>query len=75
MGVNKCLDPSRVHFGTATILVYFNLILNDIGLDIVSTICLFAGDISLYMIVDNSIKIAITLNQDLAKIFARADKW
>ena len=74
MGVNKCLGPSRVHFGTATIFGIY-LMFNDIGLDIVSTICLFAGDISLYMIVDNPIKIAITRNQDLAKIFAWADKW
>ena len=71
MDLNKCWGPPKVNFGTSTILVY----INDIVLDIDSTICMFADDTSLYMIVDNPLHTAITLNQDLAKISTWADKW
>lgn len=70
MGVNKCWGPSRVNLGPLLFLIY----INDIVLDIGSTIRLFADDTSLYMIVDNPAQTAITLNQDLAKISAQADK-
>ena len=71
MGLNKCWGPTRINFGTSTILVCTN----DIVLDIDSTIRLFADDTSLDMIVDNPLQTAITLNQDLAKISTWADKW
>jgi hypothetical protein len=43
--------------------------INDIVADINSSITLFADDTSLYMIVDDPVDAAETLNTDLAKIF------
>ena len=71
MDLSNSWGPPRVNFGTSIILVY----INDIVLDIDSTIRLFADDTSLYMIVDNPLHTAIPLNQDLAKISTWADKW
>ena len=49
--------------------------INDIVEDIHSCIRLFADDTSLYIIVDNPLQAADTLNADLAKIHSWASKW
>ena len=53
----------------------FLIYINDIVEDIHSCIRLFADDTTLYIIVDNPIQAAETLNTDLAKIHAWASKW
>jgi hypothetical protein len=49
--------------------------INDIVADINSSIKVFADDTSLYMIVDDPMDAAETLNTDLAKIHDWSMKW
>ena len=53
----------------------FLLYINDIVEDINSSIRLFADDTSLYIIVDDAIQAAETLNSDLEKISRWAQQW
>ena len=53
----------------------FFLYINDIVVDINSSIRLFADDTSLYIIVDDPIQAVEQLNLDLAKIHRWAEKW
>jgi hypothetical protein len=48
--------------------LFFPIYINDIVADIHSSIKLFADDTSLYMIVDDPVDAAETLNTDLAKV-------
>ena len=53
----------------------FLIYINDIVVDIHSSISLFADDTSLYIIVDNPQQAANLLNADLAKIRLWASRW
>ena len=53
----------------------FLLYINDIVEDIQSSIRLFADDTSLYIIVDDPLGAAITLNSDLSRIHRWASQW
>ena len=53
----------------------FLIYINDIVVDIHSSIRLFADDTSLYIIVDNPQQAANLLNADLAKIHLWASRW
>ena len=53
----------------------FLLYINDIVEDINSSIRLFADDTSLYIIVDDAIQAAKTLNLDLEKVSRWAQQW
>ena len=53
----------------------FLLYINDIVVDIQSSIRLFADDTSLYIIVDDPLGAAVTLNSDLSKIHRWASQW
>ena len=53
----------------------FLLYINDVVEDINSSIRLFADDTSLYIIVDDAIQAAETLNSDLEKISRWAQQW
>jgi hypothetical protein len=55
--------------------LFFKIYINDIVADINSSIKLFANDTSLYMIVDDPVDTAETLNTDLAKIHDWSMKW
>ena len=53
----------------------FLFYINDIVDEIHSCIRLFADDTSLYIIVDNPLQAATTLNEDLEKLHSWASKW
>ena len=53
----------------------FLLYINDIVEDIHSSIRLFADDTSLYIIVEDPLDAAVTLNSDLSKIHRWASQW
>ena len=58
-------------FGPLLYLIY----INDIVENIISSIRLFADDTSLYIIVNDPLDAAITLNWDLSRVNAWATKW
>ena len=62
---------SRLYYRTSSFLLY----INDIVVDIRSSIRLFADDMSLYIIVDNPYHAAMLLNADLEKITRWAETW
>ena len=63
--------PSGINYWTSVLKIY----INDIVADINSSIQLFADDTSLYLIVDDHVDAAETLNRDLAKIHDWSMKW
>ena len=57
------------------VLCFFLIYINDIVENINSSIRLFADDSSLYIIVNDPLDAAITLNIDLSRVNAWATKW
>ena len=55
--------------------LFFIIFINDIVIDIQSTIKLFADDTSLYLIIDNPQTTADILNRDLDKIHTWSANW
>jgi hypothetical protein len=55
--------------------LFFIIFINDIVIDIQSTIKLFADDTSLYLIIDNPQTTADILNRDLYKIHTWSTNW
>ena len=66
---NRFKDKAQVR--RATLLIY----INDIVMDIGSTVRLFADDTSLYIIVDDPVEAARCLNLDLERIHRWAERW
>ena len=56
-------------------LYFFIIFINDIVIDIQSTITLFADDTSLYLMIDNPQTMADILNRDLDKIQTSSTNW
>ena len=71
MEFHLCWGTSRLYSRTFSFLLY----INDIVVDIRSSIRLFADDTSLYIIVDNPDHAAQLLNEDLEKITTWAETW
>ena len=55
--------------------LYSSIYINGIVKDIISIIRLFAFDTSLYIIVDSQEEVSQTINHDLVRISAWAEKW
>ena len=76
---NKSSDWLQIKAGVpqGSILgpLFFLVFINDIVNEIQSNIKLFADDTSLYIIVDDPINSALTLNRDLEKIHSWSVKW
>ena len=70
-GILSMRGTSRLYYRTSSFLLY----INDIVVDIRSSIRLFADDMSLYIIVDNPDHAAQLLNVDLEKITRWAETW
>ena len=68
---HKCGCTPRLYFRPILFLIY----INDIVKDINSIIRLFADNTSLYIIVDSPEEASQTINQDLVRISAWAEKW
>ena len=70
--IDQRWGSSRVHtFGP----LLFIICINDIVQDIDAQIKLFADDTSLYLVVDDPIETAETINGDLDKIHIWSEKW
>ena len=61
--------------GSILALLLFKIFINDIVQDIDAQIKLFADDTSLYLVVDEHIETAETLNCDSDKIHILSEKW
>ena len=72
MDTNKSGCSSRLYSWSSIVSFIY---INDIVEDINSSIRLFADDTSLYIIVDDAIQAAETLNSDLEKISRWAQQW
>ena len=64
-----------VHRGSILGPLFLKIFINDIAIDIQSTIKLFADDTNLYLIIDNPQTTAHNLSRDLDKIHTWSTNW